>query len=73
MKRLQGGSPQTAPFHVYLKVDPVLQMVAKKHAFLTLVAAPGHSDHLRAIQLERLEFELRVLHRLPVIFAKNAF
>ena len=52
VKRLQGGSPQTAPFHVYLKVDPVLRTVAKKHAFPTLVATPGNSDHLRPIQLE---------------------
>ena len=48
----KGGSPQTAPFHVHLKVDPILRTVAKKHAFLTLVATPGNSDHLRPIQLE---------------------
>ena len=52
VKRLQGGAPQTAPFHVYLKVDPILRTVAKKHAFPTLVATPGNSDHLRPIQLE---------------------
>ena len=73
VKRLQGGSPLMAPFHVYLKVDPILRTVAKKHAFPTLVTTSGHSDHLRPIQLERLEFELRVLHSLPVIFSKNHF
>ena len=41
-----------APFHVYLKVDRILRTVAKKHAFLALVATPGNSDHLRPIQLE---------------------
>ena len=41
-----------APFHVYLKVDPILRTVAKKHAFPALVATPGNSDHLRPIQLE---------------------
>src|SRR4051812_33784606 len=73
VKRLQGGAPQTAPFHVYLKVDPILRTIAKKHAFPTLVATPGNSDHLVRFSWNRLEFELRVLHSLPVIFTKNAF
>ena len=41
-----------APVHVYLKVDPILWTVAKKHAFPNLVATPSNSDHLRPIQLE---------------------
>ena len=40
------------PFHVYLKVDPILWTMAKKHAFTTLVATPSNSDHLRPIKLE---------------------
>src|SRR3954464_11173315 len=52
VKRLQGGAPQPSAFHVYLKVDLMLRTVAKKHAFLTLVATPGNSGHLRPIQLE---------------------
>jgi hypothetical protein len=52
VKRLQRGTFQTAPFHVYLKVDPILRTVAKNHAFPTLVATPDHSDNHRPIQLE---------------------
>jgi hypothetical protein len=52
MKRLQRGTFQTALFHVYLKVDPILRTIAKNHAFPTLVATPGHSDNHRPIQLE---------------------
>jgi len=44
-----------APFHVYLKADPILWTVAKNHAFPTLVATPGHSDNLQPIQLEPAE------------------
>ena len=72
VKRLQRETFQTAPFHVYLKVDPILRTVAENHAFPTLVATPGHSDNHRP-SWNRLEFELRVLHSLPVIFAKNHF
>ena len=55
VKRLQRETFQTAPFHVYLKVDPILRTVAKNHAFPTLVATPGHSDNLRPIQVEPAE------------------
>ena len=73
MKPLQGGSPQTVPFQVYLKVDPILRTVAKKCAFPTLVATPGNSDHLRPIQLEPAGIWTAGPSYLPVIVTKTAF